>query len=332
MLNFANHPIPNPHMYPGAMPPLYRATEFSSAGNIHLHNDNQPASNYQVGKASIHNDDNRGSASTNIQDHQETVNQEPEVQGSTNQEIGTQNHVNTAPEKNQENQNQGEIVQSLEKEIQGTQNLESVFGQKIQSNKNQNQDFRILTRDQQNSHLEILPSIGGQISSEQIHYERSPIIDLSLSTISPTPLILTELYSTNNYDSENYESSTKPSSLIDYLVAGYNDRIPIPESTSISNRPIIDATESSEIDYFNSARSHEDLGYNEKQPFLEALMESYYNFKREEKAMNENSKTSATNFSNGDISGGDNFSLGTHSSRTGKKNKQVSSVLRLFNI
>lgn len=372
---FANHPIPNPHIYPGAMPPLYKATQFSSTGNIHFQgNYNYPGPNFQQ----------RNESPTLGSSH------EPEAQASGTREIGTQSHgsiqgqesldqkIRTEDHKQldkivegQKTREQG--IQGQPSQLQGQESLSKgthdlkgqvhgVFGQKIQGQvvniqKNRNQGFEISTDDNQeqgtktvqvsqgnqgqreNSHFEVIPSIGGQISSEQIYYEKSPIIDLSVSSVSSTPLTLTETYSSDDLE-ESQETSTRSSSLIDYLVAGYDDRIPIAQSSgviksagsSLSPRPIdsrvpvdtqnpIDSTELSEIDYYNSGRSQEDLSYNEKQPFLEALMESYNNFKKEEKSSFRDSKTSATNFEN---SSDDNLPFSIPLTRTAKKNKQVS--------
>lgn len=314
---FTSHPIPNPHMYPGAMPPLYKATQFSSAGS-----DSHSASNIQIGKFAENPPPlDNGSASTNIQVKTKDHVSEPEVDDSRNPELDHHHHPATTDRiQGQESQiqsqgqhNGGKIEKlpvdqehHLEGQFQGS------FGQKIQAQDDPN---RIKPYKEKNSPLEIIPSIGGQVSSEQIHFERSPIIDLSVSPSPLTPL-LTETHPTNKFR----ETSTKPSSLIDYLVAGYDDRIPISQST----RPIIDTTESGEIDYYNSPHSQEELGYNEKQPFLESFMESYYNFKRQEEA---DSKVSATNSANSGFSSGDNLQFTAPSSRTGKKNKQVQIII-----
>ena len=256
----------------------------------------------------------------------------------------------------QQNQNQGLQQQNQNQGVQQqNQNqgppIRETQGQGIQQQQNQGYQSE---KEQFQPQSELVPSIGGQVSSEQIHFEKSPLIDLTVSSTTATPLTFTHSVTTPSSFGNVPEASTRSSSLIDYLVSGFDDRIPASGSTgtgplgSTGTGPLgatgtaplgsesigstgseEGALESSESDLVNQGRDQESygtLGYNDKKSFMEEFMESYYNFKKEE-AMNA-SRAQATNSASSGTSGEDLLYL-TPSSRAVKRNKQVSDNFKM---
>ena len=392
-----NHPIPNPHIYPGAMPPLYRAEPFSTPGNGPLSGSQQvPGSDFYRKESSNFDSslDSRGS-STNIQESvhiQENINQEIQNQGNQGQSIQGQGNqdqeIHGQGNQDQEIQGQGNKDQSYQilhsQEIQGHETQNQDFqhqhsqnqglqyqegqnqgirnpqsqnqeiqiqegiqlqnnrgqgsqsqlsqgsqaqlsqGQEFQFQGNQNQGIQTQGQGAQfQSQAELIPSIGGQVSSEQIHFENSPVIDLTISSTPLTPTTLKESLSTLSNFGKVPEASSRPSSLIDFLVSSYDDRIS-PTGASVTTGPTTSQTQG------QSGERYEEVGYNEKQPFLEALMDSYYNFKKEmeikdaQEAALKDSKTSFNNSGSFRTNGGEDLVPSTPSSRAAKRNKQVS--------
>lgn len=361
-----NNPLPNPHIYPGVVPPLYKSEPFAPGGS-YSRNKGLPENDFHHGQETGNSGPlDSGGSSTNIQeivqvqgqgiklqdDHKQEVQvQENENQGgqkqSQNQDIPEQNQAQRVQEINLnqgiQNQNQNQGVQhqnqnqwNQEQTIQN-QGIQQGFPIKeVQSQGIQNQVHQ--SGNQFQTQSEIVPSIGGQISSEKIHFEKSALIDLTISSTSSPPLTFTQSVSTPSNIRRVPDSSTRSSSLIDYLVSSYDDRIPTTAVTgtgpigtetktlgSAGTRPIA-STGSDLVNQGRSEESYGPKGYNENQPFLEALMESYYNFKKEEAALNA-SRANATNASSG--TSGEDFLLATPSSRAVKRNKQVSDDLKM---
>ncbi|XP_033218259.1 uncharacterized protein LOC117173727 [Belonocnema kinseyi] len=269
---------------------------------------------------------------TNLNQGIQQQNQNQGIQ-QQNQNQGTQ----------QQNQNQWIQMQAIQNQgIQEQNRNQGVPIQDIQSQGTQEHQNQVhQSGNQFQTQSEIVPSIGGQISSVQIHFEKSPLIDLTISSTSSPPLTYSQSVSTPSDTRKVPDSSTRSSSLIDYLVSSYDDRIPTNAATGSgsvgnetrklgstvagSNGTRSTGTGSDLASKGRSEESYGHKGYNENQPFVDALMESYYNFKKEEEALNYSKASSTNSASSG--SSGEDFLLATPSSRAVKRNKQVQIII-----